>query len=302
MTPHLIVCPIDLSAEARPVLARAVALARWHDAELHVAFVRPDGDDRHASRFADVLLSSDLDDVTVMPVVLEGDPVHAVVEYARAKSPDLVVVGQFGRRGTTHWCAGTYAAAVGEAIQCPTIMLPADPSYAGRDAAFRNLVCGVDFSPATTEAVETALTIAQQGNGHMTLLHVMKRLPYGRAAFAPEDYARHVRAIERELGALVPAEALNWCDVDALAVSGVPSDAILACASERRADLIVLGRTRGIRQMGARSTLRGVLRRTHCPVLTVPERMGAGLPDARRADGARSAADGHSGLAVLTAV
>ena len=37
----LIVCPVDFSASGEAALRRALALAQWHEAELHVLYVRP---------------------------------------------------------------------------------------------------------------------------------------------------------------------------------------------------------------------------------------------------------------------
>ena len=40
MNLSLILHPLDYSAGAKPALARALALAKWHDADLHVLHVR----------------------------------------------------------------------------------------------------------------------------------------------------------------------------------------------------------------------------------------------------------------------
>jgi nucleotide-binding universal stress UspA family protein len=40
MNPSLILHPLDYSAGAKPALARALALAKWHEADLHVLHVR----------------------------------------------------------------------------------------------------------------------------------------------------------------------------------------------------------------------------------------------------------------------
>jgi nucleotide-binding universal stress UspA family protein len=87
------------------------------------------------------------------------------------------------------------------------------------------------------------------------------------------EYWARVEKAKRELRALVPLEALNWCEVDTEAVSGIPHGSILAVALARNADLVVVGsprRTRLDRILMA-STVAGVLRRARCAVLAVPE-------------------------------
>ena len=45
----LIVSPVDFSTSGEAALKRALALAQWHEAELHVVYVRPGRARRNAS-------------------------------------------------------------------------------------------------------------------------------------------------------------------------------------------------------------------------------------------------------------
>jgi hypothetical protein len=65
-------------------------------------------------------------------------------------------------------------------------------------------------------------------------------------------------------------------------VSGIPHDAILAAATARRADLIVMGLPRRPRleEFLTSSTVKQVLRRTTRPVLIVPLPSSAGMAHA----------------------
>ncbi len=87
----------------------------------------------------------------------------------------------------------------------------------------------------------------------------------------PAEFGTNVEELKRKLKSLVPTKALNWCDIETKVVTGAAHDAIVAMASERGADLIVIGQPR---QMPHRivmgSTVGAVLRRARCPVLTVP--------------------------------
>lgn len=111
MKTTLTVCAVDFSAEGRAVLAMALRLARWHEAELHVAHLGARVRSQHtsaAARFVDHELSARLEDSTaavnvegtkITSVILPGDPVGALVDYTRSVSGDLIVVAQHGRRG-----------------------------------------------------------------------------------------------------------------------------------------------------------------------------------------------------------
>jgi nucleotide-binding universal stress UspA family protein len=286
----LIVCPVDFSASGEAALRRALALAQWHEAELHVLYVRPgvtrrnalgttSADDPVLVRLAEFISSSNAEGFAVTPVVLTGDTVKAVAEYARVKSADLVVVGQNGRRGSRFWSSCVIATDVARAVASPTLTVSKE-TLADTDvtASFNNILCGIDFSAASLRALNEALTMAQQSGGRVTLLHVLQGFPYesvysgSRAFRLIEDHRARVDRVKRELRALVPPDALNWCEVETEVVSGIPRDAIRATATARKADLVVIGlprRTKLDRIVKA-STASGVLRRARCPVLVVP--------------------------------
>ena len=145
--------------------------------------------------------------------------------------------------------------------------------------SFTNILVGIDFSPTSLRALEEALTIAQRSGGRVTLLHVLEGFPSetvysgSRGFRIIRDYRARVEQVKRELRALVPAEALNWCEVDTEVVSGVAHRSILAVALERNADLVVLGSPRRtmLDRIATASTVAGVLRGADRPVLTVPE-------------------------------
>jgi hypothetical protein len=87
------------------------------------------------------------------------------------------------------------------------------------------------------------------------------------------EYRARVDQVKRQLRALVPADAFNWCEVETEVASGIPHDAIVAIARARQADLVVIGRPRRTRldRITMVSTVSGVLRRARSPVLAVPE-------------------------------
>jgi nucleotide-binding universal stress UspA family protein len=287
----VIVCAVDFSASGEAALRRALALAQWQESALHVLHVRPgrsrhnavgktSTDDPFLGRLVEFISSSSPEGIAVTPVVLAGDPVKAVAEYARVKSADLIVVGQNGRRGSRFWSSGVLATDIARAISCPTLTVSTQAVADGDvTASFNNILCAIDFSAASVRALNEALTIAQQSGGRLTLLNVLEGFPdesvYSgpRAVRLTEDYRARVNEVRRELRALVPPDALNWCEVDTEVVSGIPHDAILATAAERKADLVVIGvppPTR-LHRIVMASTVSNVLRRSRCPVLAVPE-------------------------------
>jgi nucleotide-binding universal stress UspA family protein len=213
-----------------------------------------------------------------------------VAEYARVTSADLIVVGQNGRRGSRFWSSGVLARDIARAVSCPTLTVFQEAvADADVTASFNNILCGIDFSAASLRALNEALTLAQQSGGRITLVNVVEGLPYesvysgSRAIRLIGDYRARVNEVRRELRALVPPDALNWCEVDTEVVSGIPHDAIRATATARKADLVVIGLPprAGRDRIVMASTVSGVLRRSRCPVLAVPELLNATQVDAK---------------------
>jgi nucleotide-binding universal stress UspA family protein len=219
-----------------------------------------------------------------------------VVEYTRVKSADLVVVGQHGPRGSRLWSSGVLATQIARAVASPTLTV-SDEAVADKNvtASFKNIVCGIDFSPASLRALDEGLGMAQRSGGRITLLHVLEGFPYesghsGARTFQliGEDLGR-VDKVKRKLRALVLPDALNWSEVETEVVSGVPHDAIVATATARMADLVVIGRpSPTLDRIVMASTVSGVLRRARCPVLAVPGASEATDVSSKADDGDRS--------------
>ena len=290
MKPKTIVSVLNSLATATDAAAmRAWTLAQWYESNLHVVHVPPSSRVSEGSEAAihDVLVDriariaggSGTGGVKVVPTVLSGSPLRAIADYTNRVSADLVVVEKKARRGSGYWSAGSFAVALGKAVKAPTIAVPSDdPPPTGSGALFRNILVPTDFSEVSLRAVSKALVLAQQSGGSLLLLHVLDGFPYetvysaSRGFRLMQDFRGRVARVNRELRSLIPPDALNWSEIEVATVSGLAHEAIVAAASERRADLVVLGLPRRARteQFVAGSTVHRVLRRTTSPVLLVP--------------------------------
>lgn len=150
-------------------------------------------------------------------------------------------------------------------------------------APIRTLVCAIDFSADSQQALRTALALAHHGPVHVVALHVIELvLAHASAIAHGDDRLRAESATALRL--FVEAE---WkrAGVDAtFGVQiriGVPEREILACARDCGADLIVTG-TRGVggvTRLFFGSVAEKVLRRAHVPVMAVPA-LRSGAPTA----------------------
>ncbi len=289
MKPKAIVSVLDPTPATNDLaLTRALSLAEWHDAELHVVDVRPSrpvGDgypdvarDALADRVDRAIRSSGAAGVTVTPAVLAGPPVRALAAYADRVAADLVVVGREARRSDGYWTAGSFATALGTAVAAPTMAVsgPGPHAHAAAVSPFRQILAAVDFSEASLRALSAALTLAQESAGQLRLLHVVDDFPSAysgsHALRLINEFRLRVARVDRELRSLIPPDAFNWSDIEVETVSGAAHGAIVAVAAARPTDLIVLGlpRRHRLEQLVAGSTAHKVVRRATAPVLLVP--------------------------------
>jgi len=130
-----------------------------------------------------------------------------------------------------------------------------------------------DFSDCSREAIEYAVTLAQQLDATLLLTHAMERTVY------PVDFALPEQVIyphlRKEVAAELERNAALWngkgvC-IETHLVKGEPSDAIVQAAKDFECDLIVMGThgRRGFSRALMGSVAEQVIRSSVVPVLTV---------------------------------
>ena len=275
---------VDTSEPARAAFEQALAISMAHDAELVVVHaVPPDQPFRWRARERAALLgalrrSADAAGVRVSASVQHGDAAGVILLHASSKRPDLIVVGTHRRTGMDRLRAGSVAERVTLGASQPVLVVPAREGVSA-SPAFDRVVVAVDFSTASSQALERALSIVRRTNGRVTAVHVLeKRSPAGRSAYNYHfDVPEYERALARDAWQRLQdavGRAPDSSQVHARVLNGDPSTEIARVAADTAADLIVVGVTsRGAfaRRVFAATAAR-VIRAAGRPVLAVPER------------------------------
>ncbi|MGE0593285.1 MAG: universal stress protein [Vicinamibacterales bacterium] len=299
-----ILCPVDFSECSRRALEQASTLARWYDARVTVLHVYPPPPITAAATFevggpgtpvpvADVDLAALETEVRAfMGEAFEGLAVDVrlrtapsahreILEVVSALDIDLLVMGSHGRTGFERLFLGSVAEKVLRSATCPVMIVPAHgeghPARALTTSG--HVLCPVDFSEGSLAALEYALSLAEEGDATLTLLHVIPIPPELAAHFPRAADVDRVRAEAeadalRQLRALVPETARQYCTVESRAVIGSPAHEIEREAAGRPADLIVMGvQGRGtLDRLVFGSTAERVVRGARCPVLVLRAR------------------------------
>jgi nucleotide-binding universal stress UspA family protein len=295
-----ILCPVDFSDPSLRALQHASALAGWYESALTALYVDTElpidnAADVGAFGVAPTAVlqaartTRVVDDLHAFVTrVLNGRGVDVEVEEARgvadaivgravALPADLIVMGTHGRAGMKRWFAGSVAERVLRMAPCPVMVVPPRDAVPLSTVSFKHVVAAIDFSASSLAALQWALSLAEESDAHLWLLHTIEVPPELRVSTVVTDEevdelnaSARADALSR-LRALIPEQAARFCSIETGTATGEASHAILRFAAEHAADLIVMGaQGHGVLdRVVFGSKTRGVIGGAACPVLTV---------------------------------
>ena len=197
-------------------------------------------------------------------VLRSGDIWKEIGALVAEKRIDLVVVGTHGRTRVSKVLMGSVAEKIFRHASCP--VLTVGPNVCGEPDSIvdlHNILCPTDFSAESLAAIPYAVSLAQEDQARLYLLHVTEN---------PSDKPSEA-ALTARLTNLVPVGTELSCQPKAYVDSGSAPEQILSLAEELGVDLIVLGVKRTPRIPGgarlAMATSYKVVTEALCPVLTV---------------------------------
>jgi nucleotide-binding universal stress UspA family protein len=208
-------------------------------------------------------------------LIIEGEDVgETITQTASEQSIDLIVM-RSRRRPHRAAVLGSTAESVCRTAPCPVLVTHTDEREwvepADGKIKLERLLVAYDFSDYSELALKYALSLAQEHQAELHLLHVLPRdsVSEPELAWYPmgKDTAYHQAA--RRLQRAVPSETHLWCEVKQAVAEGQPYREILNYAEKHSIDLISLGAHGagfGMRTLFG-SNVDRVLRQAPCPVL-----------------------------------
>jgi nucleotide-binding universal stress UspA family protein len=290
-----ILYPTDFSETSRHALDQAVAIARWYESRLIALHViqaplfpqppllfagipkAPSVVSEHQAREEELrawLEPAHRAGVKTDLIVEDGNPVSRILDRAKSRGADLIVMGTHGLSGFERFILGSVAEKVLRKATCPVLTVP-PASQTTAKIPYTRLLCPVDFSESSLTALRFAFSIAKEADARLTILHVAELRSDDDLLVQQFDTAeyRHLVAEEARgrLEALVTADVREWCQPSMKIAYGKPYREILETAEKEASDLIVIG-VRGRTPMGMAmvgSTTNQVVRSASCPVMTL---------------------------------
>jgi nucleotide-binding universal stress UspA family protein len=198
----------------------------------------------------------------------EGDIRSNLASALQKYDTDLVIIGTHGRTGLAKVLLGSVAEEIFRTVTCP--VLTVGPHSDPAKANIREILFATDFASEAPAAAAYALSLAQEFQSRLMLLHVVAEPKPGQLV-SWSDVRDSAKELLRKL---VPDEAEAWCKPEYFVERGDPAECILELANLRDVDLIVLGAQPEKRVPGAAThlpiaTAHKVVAHARCPVLTV---------------------------------
>jgi nucleotide-binding universal stress UspA family protein len=275
----------DFSEASQHALLHALAMAKRYDARLTVLHVAPPEAqtpipmepvpvelDWQKKRGAQSLARLEgFEALHMFPhemVLKQGNPWPEIRDLIERRGIDLIVLGTHGRGLIGTLLLGSVAEQVLRHALCPVLTVGPDVVTSLLDhERYSHLLFATDFSDGSMHALPYALSLAEENDAELTLMHVLEQLES-----LPIEYSKELLSEYRQrLWQMVPEDANLWCKPQVTVGIGVASEEIVRTARDRQVDLIVMG----VHAAGSVAThlpwtvVHAVVRRSRCPVLTV---------------------------------
>jgi nucleotide-binding universal stress UspA family protein len=277
----------DLSDAATNALPYAAGLARHFGSKFYALYVRNTGAygrvaPREASVLADLPESQAREQIQHSLaqfsgferdiLILEGNLWPSLKAAIDDNKIDLLVLGTRGRTGISKLVLGSAAEEILRRAPCAVLTVgPNSPTQPSQPGEVSEILYATDFTPEAEAAAPYAISLAQEYQAHLTLLHVIDKPRTGDLVTSEQLAA----ATERRLRQIVPPESELWCEPHCIVGQGAAADEILTIANHRKADLIILGVRRPAGFHGGKAThlpiatAHKVVSAATCPVLTI---------------------------------
>jgi len=277
----------DFSPVARTALSYALNLAHAYDARVysvnvlpHMPFVEADQPDPERAGLSAkqrmTEMTASFRNLKHAEIIEQGEVREVLSKLVDDYRIDLIVVGTGGRHGVGKLLLGSVAEEVFRNAECPVLTVgphtrPWEPG------PLQHILFVTDFGPESVHGLPYAISLAEENQARLTLLHVAPEpgvvLPEPEPGALPViDREEIVASTERHLRDLIPKANQLWHEPEYKVEFGPPAETIVKAAET--ADMIVLG----VKKPGVLTTHLGegvaykVVCEAPCPVLSVGAR------------------------------
>ncbi|HEV2349077.1 MAG TPA: universal stress protein [Terriglobia bacterium] len=279
---HLL-CPVDFSEPSASALRLAGALTTALHSDLHVLHAQRwelppyftvaqtrklqgqlQKSEKAALKYLRAFVNEYLSEGTPRACLLvEDDPVSAILQSLRNLGSDLIVMGTHGRTGWNRIRLGSVLEGVLRQTPVPVLAVGPGAGRSGQQAGIHQVLCPVSFDNLSSTTIKVAASLAQATGARLTVLHVVE---------ADSVPGTALQAAEKQLCDWVAAETKGQCSTREVVRMGNAVEAIIREAGKIQPDFVAIGASPKV-SLGSRlfgTTTEALIRSAPCPVLVVP--------------------------------
>jgi nucleotide-binding universal stress UspA family protein len=285
-----ILVPVVFADTSRHVVQQAAWLARHFHAEvilLHVVtpFSYPAGvlESGHeitamdlqakvvqrAQQDLDQVLRPEPDGIPVTRLLVRGHAAQEIVETARDRNVDLIVMPTWGEGAFYRFLLGSVTGKVLHEVHCPVWTGAHLEEAPAGEFSIRRILCSVELEGHSRHTVSLAAEWAAAVDATLMLVHVTSSVEF----FGPGG--SYVDPVWKEKLVGIAAEEIAKLQQDVgtkaevIIDSGNVPQALNLAAEKTKADVLVIGHIPGRSHLGDNGNGYGIIRESHIPVLSV---------------------------------
>jgi nucleotide-binding universal stress UspA family protein len=262
-----ILFPVDFSDHTRATAPSVKAMAGHFGAEIIVLHVNDNpGPGTDPRAILEQFVAQELGGVRATQQIVQGDPAEEIVKYAHDRPVDLIMMPTRGHGVFRAMLLGSITAKVLHDASCPVWTgVHAEESMSHPPDRWKRLLCAIDDADdKDVPVVKWAAEFALLQDMDLQLVHVVAG---AEGMWTHEtDPGMYQFLFDAARGRLAELQAKAGTAGETMFIGGTVGSAVHRAALEKRADLILIGRS-------ASHELRGnayaIIRQAPCPVISI---------------------------------
>lgn len=221
-----------------------------------------------AEKMLDGISNSDFEGMIVRKVVETGDPAACIATLARNWNIGLIMMPARGRGAFRAALLGSVTAKVLHDADCPVWTAAHVETLSPADhVAWRNIVCAVDLSPASTRLIQIAGELNRTFGATIRIVHAVPGEEALPQRLLNEEFEN---SLKHDAGkAISDLQGQTGTSFAVSVESGKVSPVVANCVRRYDADLVLAGRGVDPRETRLRSHTYAIVRDSPCPVLSI---------------------------------
>src|SRR4030067_1112763 len=185
------------------------------------------------------MLTSELG-IEVQSLICEGDTPTVIVDIAREKKADLIVLGTYGRKGLKKLLMGSVTSQV--IVNSPVDVLVVKKPCAECAGEYKSILVPFDGSVSSQKAINRACQLSSIDNADVTALYIIPRYEEMVEFFRSESIKKSLlQEAQKITDSAKRIASKNRISIKVEILEGQPAEQIIETATNLKNDLIVMG-------------------------------------------------------------